>query len=54
MIEKLKAWIANIILAINHYQQRRADYFILTHMTDKQLRDVGITRGEIKTRFFEV
>ena len=53
MIEKLKAWIANIILAINHYHQRRADYFVLTHMTDNQLRDIGITRGEIKTRFFE-
>mgnify|MGYP003626910299 CR=1 FL=1 len=53
MLEKLKAWIANIVLALMVYQQRRADYFILTQMTDKQLRDVGITRGEIKTRFFQ-
>jgi uncharacterized protein YjiS (DUF1127 family) len=31
-------------------QQRRADYWLLTHMSDKELKDIGITRGEIKTK----
>lgn len=31
-------------------QQRRADYWILNNMTDKELKDIGITRGEIKTK----
>jgi len=31
-------------------QQRRADYWILSNMTDKELKDIGITRGEIKTK----
>jgi len=32
-------------------QQLRADYWILQHMSDRDLKDVGITRGEIKARF---
>lgn len=54
MLEKLKAWIANIVLALMEYQQRRADYFILVNMTDNQLKDIGTTRGEIKARFRKV
>ena len=29
-------------------QQMRADYYLLNNMSDKQLKDIGITRGEIK------
>jgi len=29
-------------------QQARADYWILTNMSDKELRDIGIARGEIR------
>jgi uncharacterized protein YjiS (DUF1127 family) len=52
MLEKLKAWIANIVLALMAYQQRRADYFILANMTDNQLKDIGTTRCELKARFY--
>ena len=52
MLEKLKAWIANIVLALMEYQQRRADYFILANMTDNQLKDIGTTRCELKARFY--
>jgi len=32
-------------------QQKRADYWILNNMSDAQLKDIGMTRGEIKQRF---
>jgi len=34
-------------------QQKRADYWLLNSMSDKQLKDIGITRGEIKQRFYD-
>ena len=33
-------------------QQMRADYYLLNKMSDKQLKDIGVTRGEIKQRFY--
>jgi len=39
--------------AIVKHQQRRADYFILNTMSDRQLKDMGITRGELKQRIYE-
>jgi len=30
------------------YQDRRASYWMLQNMTDRQLRDLGICRGDIK------
>ena len=33
-------------------QQMRADFWLLNNMSDKQLKDIGITRGEIKQRFY--
>jgi len=32
---------------IIQYQQRRVAHWQLTSMTDQQLRDIGITRGDI-------
>ena len=34
-------------------QQARADFWILNNMSDKALKDIGVTRGEIKQRFYE-
>lgn len=34
--------------ALQNAQQARADYWLLQNMTDKELRDIGITRGNIK------
>tara|TARA_B110000483_G_scaffold161640_1_gene191587 strand:+ start:718 stop:951 length:234 start_codon:yes stop_codon:yes gene_type:complete len=34
-------------------QQKRADFWIINNMSDKQLKDIGVTRGEIKQRFYE-
>lgn len=41
-----------LLTTIQEAQQRRADYFILTHMTDKELKDIGIGRSEIRERFY--
>ena len=42
-----------ILQAIVKYQKLRADFFILNNLTDRQLKDLGVTRGEIKQRFYE-
>ena len=52
MLQKLKAFAKHIAMSIVKSQQRRADFFILTHMTDAELRDIGISRGEIKERYY--
>ena len=39
--------IKKILKSLQESQQRRADYWILQNMTDKELRDIGITRSEI-------
>jgi len=41
----------NIIKAIQQAQMRRVQYWQLVNMSDAGLRDVGITRGEIKKVF---
>jgi len=33
-------------------QQRRADYWLLQNMSTKDLRDIGITPGEIRQRIY--
>jgi uncharacterized protein YjiS (DUF1127 family) len=50
MIEKLKAWVANIVLKIIEGRQRKVDYYLLNNLSDYQLRDMGLTRGELKQR----
>lgn len=37
-----------IMKAIMDSQQRRADYWILMNMTDRELHDIGIARGQIR------
>jgi uncharacterized protein YjiS (DUF1127 family) len=33
-------------------QQRRADYWILMNLNDKELHDMGISRGEIRQKIY--
>ena len=33
-------------------QEARAAYFPLQNMTDKELHDIGVTRGELKQRIY--
>ena len=44
--------INSIFNSIRKSQQRRADYWILHNMTDKELEDVGINRGELYHRVY--
>ena len=39
--------------SIQQNQQRRDDYWILQNMSDKQLKDMGISRGEIYSRIYD-
>jgi uncharacterized protein YjiS (DUF1127 family) len=43
----IKAWAKKALLNFQERQQRRADWYILQNMSDKDLKDIGITRGEI-------
>ena len=41
------SWLKTIYNAIVRTQERRAAYWQLNNLTDKELRDIGVTRGEI-------
>ena len=42
----------NILKAIQKNQQRRADYWILMNLSDKELHDMGISRGEVYQKVY--
>ena len=42
----------NLLTRIQESQQRRADYWVLQNMCDKELHDMGISRGEIYNRVY--
>ena len=37
---------------IQDNQQRRADYWILMNLSNKELHDMGISRGEIRQKVY--
>ena len=37
---------------LQYNQMRRAEYWQLHNMSDNMLKDIGITRGEIRDRFY--
>ena len=45
-------FLTSIGTSLAKAQQMRADFWLLNNMSDKQLKDIGITRGEIKQRFY--
>jgi uncharacterized protein YjiS (DUF1127 family) len=42
----------NILKAIQKNQQRRADYWILMNLSDRELHDMGVSRGEIRQKVY--
>ena len=40
------------IKRLQHNQMRRVEYWQLHNMSDAMLKDIGITRGEIKDKFY--
>lgn len=41
-----------LLKRIQEAQLRRASYWMLHNMTDKSLRDIGVSRGEIYDRIY--
>ena len=52
-IKAIVKFFVSIGASLAKAQQMRADYWLLNNMSDKQLKDIGITRGEIKQRFYD-
>jgi len=50
MFKKILARIAKIASAMQEAQQRKAEFVILSSLTDRDLKDIGLTRGEIRHR----
>ena len=44
--------LRKVLKAIQENQQRRADYWILMNLSDKELHDMGISRGEIRQKVY--
>lgn len=44
----MKKWLKSAWDAIQENQQKRADYWVLQNLSDRQLRDMGIGRSQIK------
>ena len=44
--------IKRLLKNLQERQQRRADYWILQNMTNKALKDIGVTRGEINQKVY--
>ena len=43
------SWAKRIFKRFEEYQQKRADYLILRMMSDRELQDLGIGRGQIRS-----
>ena len=41
-----------IFKKIQENQQRRADYWILMNLSDRELHDMGVSRGEIRQKVY--
>lgn len=44
--------LKKLLTYIQEHQQKKADYLLLTRMTDRELADIGISRGEIYSRIW--
>lgn len=49
MLEYIYGCITRLIRGLQAAQERRAAFWQLQNLTDKQLKDIGITRGEIRS-----
>jgi len=48
MIALIVKTFTDFLTSLQKAQQARADYWILTNMSDRELHDIGIARGEIR------
>ena len=47
-----KEYCNRILRAIQESQQRRADYNILINLSDRELKDLGIGKSEIREKIY--
>ena len=52
LIKALFKFFSDLGASISKAQQLRADFWLINNLSDKDLKDMGITRGEIKQRFY--
>jgi uncharacterized protein YjiS (DUF1127 family) len=48
MLQCLYNWFSRILTAMQEAQMRRVAHWQLHNMTDRELRDIGISRGQIR------
>ena len=57
LIKKTLKALSSSLSDLNNYiakaQQNRVDYWRLNNMSDKDLKDIGVTRGDLKERFYK-
>lgn len=46
-------FLKRVFKAIEVAQQKRADYWILQNLTDRELRDLGIGRSQIRSIIYD-
>jgi len=49
----MKNFFRKLWKAIEESQQRRADYWILQNLSDRELRDMGISRSQIRSAIYD-
>jgi uncharacterized protein YjiS (DUF1127 family) len=42
----------NLLKTLQKHQQRRVEYWQLNNLSDQMLKDIGVSRSEIKYRFY--
>lgn len=50
MFKTFSKRLKSIHKSIQRSQQARADLWLLTHLTDRELKDIGISRYDIRRR----
>ena len=48
MIALIVKTFTDFLTSLQKAQQARADFWLLQNMSDKELRDIGIARGQIR------
>jgi uncharacterized protein YjiS (DUF1127 family) len=52
MLKSIFSAISGVNKHIIRSRQATADLYLLNHLTDRELRDIGITRGDILHRYY--
>jgi uncharacterized protein YjiS (DUF1127 family) len=48
IIPTLVGMFASMVLRIREYRNRRADLVVLRSMSDRELKDIGLSRGDVE------